>query len=125
MSQRIRIAAIAAAALAFAAPPVTAQPQVQVDGIGAALCSKVTTDFKFDATGTGNALVQWTYGYMTRRNVERRQLNQDALDIAKAVDDDKLLRVILQTCENKPELRIFQVVDSLYDLLLEKHTLTS
>lgn len=125
MSASDRIFA-AMTALALLAPFANAQgASVRIDGIGAAECRKVTADFKIQPTIVATALVHWSYGYITRRNVERGLANQSQVDIAKATNDEKLLKVILRTCEDQPGLRVFQVVDALYEVILEKGTLSS
>jgi len=122
-----RLVVAAAAALA---PSATAHAdgatQVKIDGIGAAACSQVMA--RFDGGGgplVGEAILQWTYGYLSRRNVERGLASQATVDLALAVNEDKLLNVILKTCRGKPDLHVFQVVDAVYEVLLEKGTLTS
>lgn len=117
------IAAATVAAFAVLAPLAAAQGdtvRVRVDGIGAAKCSQITTDIKTQPAVVANSVVHWAYGYMTRRNIERGLRGQPQVDIGATVSDQKLLQVILSFCGDQPEARIFQVVDALYEVLLEK-----
>lgn len=120
------IAAATIAAFATLAPLATAQAaSVRIDGIGAAKCSQITTDIKSQPAVVANSVVHWAYGYMTRRNIERGLRGQPQVDINATVSDQKLLQVILSFCGDQPEARIFQVVDALYEVLLEKGSLVS
>jgi hypothetical protein len=122
------IAAATIAAIAALAPFSTAQADsvaVRIDGIGAAKCSQITTDIKTQPAVVANSVVHWAYGYMTRRNIERGLRGQPQVDINATVSDQRLLQVILSFCGDQPEARIFQVVDALYEVLLEKGSLVS
>jgi hypothetical protein len=128
MSILPRLVAASLLAIAALAPIQTAEAdsvRVRVDGAGRALCSEITRDIKTEPTAVANAVLHWAYGYMTRRNVERAVAGQSQVDIGATVDDRQLLGVILAVCEKEPSMRLFQVVDTLYEVLLEKGSLTS
>lgn len=117
------VAAATIAAFAALAPLTTARADsvaVRIDGVGAARCSQITTDIKSQPAIVANSVVHWAYGYMTRRNVERGLRGLPQVNIGASVSDQQLLQVILSFCEDKPDARIFQVVDALYEVLLEK-----
>ncbi|MCE9523990.1 MAG: hypothetical protein K8S25_16355 [Alphaproteobacteria bacterium] len=121
---------LAAAALATAcifAPLQYAHADVKayIDGIGAAKCSQLTASLKAEPSATANNLLGWSYGYMTRRNIERAGAGQSQVDLTKGFDEQKMLNIISGFCVDEPEARVVSVVDALFEVLLKNGSLTS
>ena len=127
IARRSAAALVAALALVASSQFVRAEgDKVRVDGIGAAQCSEITAGFQTQASPVANQLVGWAFGYMTRRNVERGLAGQSQVNFSSAgVTQEKLVTIILGYCEKDPSTRIYQIVDALYEVLLEKGSLTS
>jgi len=126
IATRLFITLFVASVLLVPPREARAEAKVMIDGIGAAKCSQVTTEIKTQRATVTHSLLGWTYGYITRRNVERALAKQSQVDMpALKVGDQQLLSVMLSFCEKEPDTYIFQVVDALYQVLLEKGALTT
>ena len=129
MSIKHRIGVAIVAASALFAPLQSSHAEgvrAMIDGIGAAKCSQISADIKTQPSAVVNSLLGWAYGYMTRRNVERAIAGQVQVDLtANAFDEKQLLGIVLGFCEKEPDTRVYQVVDALFEVLLQKGSLTS
>lgn len=97
-----------------------------IDGIGVAKCSEITADVKTQPSQVANALAQWAYGYITRRNIERGMAGKPQIDLpANGVTPQKLVGTILGVCEEAPDSHVFEVVEAFYRALLQKNNYTS
>ena len=69
-----------------------------------------------------NAISGWALGYMTRRNIERGIANQTQVDFnALQVSQERVLNVVVGTCGKFADMRLFEIVDLLYQVLLEEN----
>src|SRR5262245_51658859 len=119
MSKLVRSGTALIAAFGFVASLHTSHAediQIMIDGIGAAKCSDVNAAIKTKPDEVANAVANWSFGYLTRRNVERAMAHQNQIDLpAKGVTPTKLLDVVLGVCQTQPEHRVYEVVDALYE----------
>lgn len=129
MSFRFAFAIATAAVLPFLAALPAAHAEsvrVAVDGIGASTCGEFLSDVKAQPAEVSNAVAGWALGYMTRRNFERAKAGETQVDFASAkLTGSQVLGYVGLVCEKQADLRIFQVVDAVYEVLLEKGSLTS
>ena len=115
-----------AAAITFAPIANADSVKVAVDGIGAMKCSSMLTGLKDEPTKAVNAIVGWSFGYMTRRNVERSIAGKSQLEFREGkVTPDGILNVVSGFCEKNSDARLFQIIDALYEALLEDTAITS
>jgi hypothetical protein len=121
--KRLAGSLLIAAAIAVA-PSANAETKVYVDGIGTMKCSAILVGMKNEPAKAANAILGWTYGYMARRNVERGSAGQSQVEYAE-VDPEKVLGTITGFCGENPDVRLFQIVDSLYGIMLEESAKTS
>lgn len=117
------------AALAFAASLSTASAdsvRVRAAGVGIATCSDVVAKIEAHREAVANQLAGWAYGYMTRRNIERALAGQSQAELTpENFNADQLVGLIIGFCKEQPNTRIYEVVDALYEILLEKGSLVS
>ena len=100
--------------------------QVRIEGVGGALCSEVTTRLAARPEAVVNQIAGWAYGYMSRRNIERGIAGQPQAELTPGkLDAAAMVTVIVGFCEKQPETRLYQIVDAMYEILLEKGSLTS
>jgi hypothetical protein len=115
-------AAALIAAVVSLAPLHTAQAEsvrVAIDGIGGSNCSTIMANLKDNPQGAAHAVTGWTFGYMSRRNIERGLANKSQVDFkAFNLDQQKVLNFVVGACEKVPELRLFEIADALYEGLL-------
>jgi hypothetical protein len=100
--------------------------RVRIEGVGAAQCSEVATRLEKRPEAVVNQIAGWAYGYMSRRNIERGIAGQSQAELTPDnMDAAKLVTVIVGACEKTPDARLYQIVEALYEILLENGTLTS
>jgi hypothetical protein len=129
MSIVVRSSAALVVAIAFAASLNTSRAegvQVRIEGVGAALCSEVTARLQERPEGMVNQIVGWAYGYMSRRNIERGIAGQPQAELSPGkLDAAAMASIIVGACEKKPDARLYEVVDAMYEVLLQNGSLTS
>jgi len=129
MTIGIRLAAASTAALALVVSLGTASAEsvrVQAAGVGIATCSDVVAKMETNAQAVANQLAGWSYGYMTRRNIERALAGQSQANLTpENFDANQMVGLIVGFCKEQPNTRIYEVVDALYEILLEKGSLVS
>ena len=120
--RRIYVVMIAALILSISAQNTRAEGvRVKIDAIGGVQCSQILTDFKEKPIVIGNAVTGWVFGYMARRNAERATAKRSQVDFrAQSVTQEYVLNVIIKTCDKHPELRLFEVAEALYGVLIKK-----
>ena len=99
--------------------------KVSIDGIGAMQCTSVLKGLKEEPTKAVNAIVGWSFGYMTRRNVERALSNQNQLEFRDKITPDAVLNVVSGFCEKHGDTRLFEIIDAMYEALLADTAITS
>ena len=97
-----------------------AETKVHLDGIGAMKCTAIVTGLKERPAEAANAVLGWTYGYMARRNIERGAAGKSQVAYSNT-EAEKILGIIGGFCSEaaNADARLFQIADSLYDILLE------
>lgn len=115
-----RIAGVFLAATFAAAPLAAADTKVHLDGIGAMKCTAIVTGLKERPAEAANAVLGWTYGYMARRNIERGAAGKPQVAYSNT-EAEKIIGIIQGFCSEaeNADARLFQIADSLYDILLE------
>jgi hypothetical protein len=119
MTLKYVLGATLIAAAAIVAPMQPAHAKIWVDGIGAMKCGEVITYIKEKPEIGVNSLAQWAYGYMTRRNFEQANNNRPQVDLTKNFDGNKMLTIIVGTCEKHPDEMVVRIVNELFDMLLK------
>lgn len=87
-------------------------------GFGTATCSQISSAWNGATTNDRKDMVlaigQWTFGYLSGRNMEiasNYRKNLDALD-----NDDTALFIVTQ-CASLPNAYVVQIADAIYDAL--------
>ena len=99
--------------------------KVAIDGIGAMKCTSILSGLKDEPTKAVNAIVGWSFGYMTRRNVERAVAGQNQVEFRDKVTPERVLNVVSGYCEKNGDTRLFEIIDALYTILLEDSAVVS
>lgn len=124
MLKHLAAAAAVASLAVFSSMPSRADTvRVSIDAIGAAQCKTVLTTLDAQPTATANAITGWTYGYMTRRNMERALSKQNQVDFKNdKITQEKVLVLLVAGCTEFPERRLFEIADAFYEVLLQELT---
>ena len=120
-----RLAGVLAATILFAPLAAADNVKVAIDGIGAMKCTSMLKGLKEEPTKAVNAIIGWSFGYMTRRNVERAIAGKGQLEFRDKVTPDAVLNVVSGFCEKNGDARLFEIIDTLYEVLLEDTAITS
>ena len=99
--------------------------KVAIDGIGAMKCTSILSGLKEEPTKAVNAIVGWSFGYITRRNVERAVAGQNQVEFREKVTPERVLNVVSGFCEKNSDARLFEIIDALYTILLEDSAIVS
>jgi hypothetical protein len=124
MLKQFAASAVVASLAVFA--PMQSQADtvtVSMDGIGAAQCTKILANLESQPSATANAITGWTYGYMTRRNMERAVAKQNQVDFkGDKITQEKVLVLLIAGCKEFPDRRLYEIADASYEALLQELT---
>jgi hypothetical protein len=119
------LASIAAISLIAAVQPASAAT-FNVDGAGSRRCSTIVADFNDRPTAATNDMMGWAYGYMTRRNMERAAAGMTQIQLqSKNFNAADMVTLMLKFCDKNPDVRYYQAVDALFEVLARDQGLTS
>jgi hypothetical protein len=115
---------VSSAIIAIAQPAQAAS--IMIDGRGASRCSDITVDYASHPTAVANDMMGWAYGYMTRRNIERAAAGKTQVNLqTEKFGPKEMVGMMLKFCQDQPDVRYYQAVDALFNVLAQDQGLTS